>query len=217
MATSVIIGFGTTVGGIFNKACNTNVSWGYSPNVQRVYKLGSVTECFIIEKPTETVSVTVYEGTGGPTSLNVSASTDCDDIAQHSVIVDPAACGDAVEGISGIWYLTSYSYSKNDPNIIGQESYSFQRWAVSDTTALPDYVIQAAAEAQASEVTGCGITFTNPGGLQEGKTGSVAAGSTGQASTTHYGVASQVGSPTLAAGEVGTGSASMPVTPLWVT
>ena len=37
---AVVIGFGTTVGGDFSAACATSVSWGYNPNVQRLYCLG---------------------------------------------------------------------------------------------------------------------------------------------------------------------------------
>ena len=219
MATSVIIGFGTVVGGIFTNACVTNASWGYNPNVQRIYGLGSTEECMITEKPTENVTITVYEGTGGPTSVGVLASTDCDDVNTHSVTVVPAACGGNVDNITGLWYLTSYSYSKGDPNLPGQETWSFQRWVESQTdptqSPAPNHYIQGAAEAQASEMTGCGITFTNVGNLQSGSTGSVAGGATGQASTMYYGVAQSVGGPTLGGGDLGTGSASMPITPLW--
>lgn len=214
---AIIIGFGTLVGGIFTGACATNVSWGYSPNIQRLYCLGSLSPWLNVEKPTENMSVTVYQGSVA--SQSVSASTDCDDINSVSASVSPAACGDVVEGVSGQWYITSYSYNKGDPNIPGQETWALQRWVEGSDpvySAAPDYVIRNASEGQSTRSPSdpTGIIFT--GTILSGNQGSVAAGGIGQADTTYHGTVSNVGGANLGAGEIATSSASIPHTPLWI-
>ncbi len=215
MSTSIIIGFGTLVGGShFSGVCATSVNWGYNPNVQRLYCLGDTDVWRNVEKPTETLSITMY-AYGGPGATSVPASQNCDEVTELNASVSPSSCGDTVDGVSGDWYLTSYSYSKGDPNLIGQETWSMQRWVAGGTAVAPNHYIQAAAEGQASELTGAGIVFADT--PLEGTTGSVSAGSTGQASTLYYGLASSVGGGSLGAGEIGNGSASISVTPLWTT
>jgi hypothetical protein len=219
MATSVIIGFGTTVGGAFSGACATSVNWGYNPNIQRLYCLGTTTPWKNVEKPTETYSITIYEGSGGPGSVSVEASTACDDLQTITASVSPASCGGVVGDVSGSWYLNSYSYSKGDPNLTGQETWSLQRWVAGSNPSespVPNHYIQGASEGQASEQSGAGIVFV--GTILTGNQGSVSAGGTGQASITYHGTVSSVGSAvTLAGGDIGTSSASMPITPLWTT
>lgn len=219
MATSIIIGFGTTIGGDFSGACATSVNWGYSPNIQRLYCLGSTTPWKSMEKPTETYSITVYEGSGGPGSVPVTASVVCDDLYTINASVSPASCGGTVGDVSGFWYLTSYSYSKGDPNLTGQETWSLQRWvegSVPSESPAPNHYIQGASEGQASEQTGAGIAFI--GTVMTGNTGSVSAGGTGQASTTYHGTVGTVGTTvSLGGGDIGNSSASMPITPMWTT
>jgi len=217
MATSIIIGFGTIVGGIFAGACATNVSWGYNPNVQRLYCLGTTTPWASIEKPTETMSVTVYQGSVA--SQDVSPSTGCDDITSVSASVSPSSCGSTVEGVSGQWYITSYGYNKGDPNVPGQETWSLQRWVEGTSPSLspaPNYVIRNISEGQSSESSAAttGLVFT--GTILSGNQGSVAAGATGQATTTYYGTVTSVGGASLGGGETATSSASVQLTPLWV-
>ena len=217
MATSIIIGFGTLVGGIFSGACATNVSWSYNPNIQRLYCLGTISPWASIEKPTETMSVTVYQG--GVSSQDVSPSTSCNDITYVSASVSPAACGSAVEGVSGSWYVSSYSYSKGDPNVPGQETWSLQRWAEGSDPALspaPDYVIRNVSEGQSTRypATSTGLLFN--GSVLSGKQGSVAAGATGTADDIYYGMVTQVGGANLGGGETANASASVQLTPLWI-
>jgi len=217
MATSIIIGFGTLVGGIFSGACATNVSWGYNPNIQRLYCLGTTTPWASIEKPTETMSVTVYQGSVATQS--VSPSTSCDDITYVSASVSPSACGSTVDGVSGNWYISSYSYSKGDPNVPGQETWSLQRWVAGTNPTLspaPDYVIRNISEGQADRNPGtpAGVTFT--GDVLSGNQGSVGAGATGTATTIYYGTVTQVGGANLGGGEISNSSASVQLTPLWI-
>ncbi len=214
---AIIIGFGTLVGGIFSGACATNVSWGYNPNLQRLYCLGSMTPWMTIEKPTETLNVTVYQE--GVATQSVAASTSCTDITAVNASVSPSFCGVGVEGVSGDWYIASYSYSKGDPNIPGQETWSLQRWVQGSdpvTSSAPDYVIRNAAEGQSTRNPGgpTGVTFI--GDIVSGRQGSVAANSVGQADATYYGMVTNVGGANLGGGEIANSSVSVPHTPLWI-
>jgi len=214
---AIIIGFGTLVGGIFSGACATNVSWGYNPNLQRLYCLGSMTPWMTIEKPTETINVTVYQE--GVAAQSVAASTSCTDITAVSASVSPSFCGTGVDGVSGDWYIVSYSYNKGDPNIPGQETWGLQRWVEGSdpvTSSAPDYVIRNAAEGQSTRNPGgpTGVTFT--GDIVSGHQGSVAANSVGQADTIYYGMVTSVGGANLGGGEIANSSVSVPHTPLWV-
>jgi hypothetical protein len=76
--------------------------------------------------------------------------------------------------------------------------------------------MRGAAEAQATDQTTCGITFDGNYAILTGYTGSVSAGAVGQANTSYYGVASAVGGGTAGGGDTENGSASCPVTPLWI-
>lgn len=204
---AIIIGAGTTVS--FAGACVISANWGFNPNVQRLYCLGSWSPYDSLEKPTETISLTLYAP--GPTE-SVTASIACEDVTDISVSVSPAACGGSVGDLSGNWALNNYSYSKDDPQAPGQESWSFTRW-VGD--APPDYVLRGIAEGSATDpIANTGITFT--GDTDTGSTGSVSAGGIGRADTTYYGVVATVGGGTSDLGELGNGSASIPLTPLWL-
>ena len=204
---AIIIGAGTTVS--FGGACIISANWGYNPNIQRLYCLGSWSPYDSLEKPTETISLTLYAP--GPTEA-VTASIACEDVTNISVSISPAACGGSVDSLSGNWALNNYSYSKDDPQAPGQESWSFTRW-VGD--APPDYVLRGISEGSATDpIANTGITFT--GDTDTGSTGNVSAGGVGRADTTYYGVVATVGGGTSDLGELGSGSASVPLTPLWL-
>ena len=216
---AVIIGFATSVGGAFAGACATSVNWGYNPNVQRIYCIGNtIPTPNSFEKPTETLTIAVYQGTG-PSGHDVTASTDCDDLSTISADVDPATCTESVEGVSGDWYVTSYSFSKDDPLLPGTESWTMTRWVDGADPAVspaPGHFVRGVAEAQATEESSCGIVFNGSYSKLTGNTGSVSAGGVGRANSIIFGVADSVGGASLSAGNTGNGSASCPVTPLWV-
>lgn len=205
---AIIIGAGTIVS--FAGACVISANWNYNPNVQRLYCLGSWSPYQSLARPTETVSLTIYAP--GP-SYNIPASEVCEDVSDEvSVSVSPAGCGTALGGVSGQWGITSYSYSKGDPQAPGQESWSFTRW-VGDN--VPDHVIRGISEGSATDpIVNTGIIFE--GATSEGTTGSVSAGAVGNADKTYYGVVAVIGGGTSARGEIGSGSASVPLTPLWL-
>lgn len=219
---AVVIGFATTVGDAFAAACATSVNWGMQPNVQRLYCLGPPpTARYNIERPTENLSISVYQETGGPTNHNVTASTDCDDLSSISASVSPGSCGTVVDGVSGDWYVTSYNYSKDDPLLPGTETWTMTRWIAGADSLLspaPSHYIRTVAEAQATLSPGgpCGITFDGNYAILEGRTGSVSAGGVGRANDLFHGVATSVGGATAGGGEIESGSSNCPVTPLWI-
>ena len=207
----VVIGAGTTVS--FDPgACAVSVNWGYNPNPQRLYCLGSWTPEITIEKPTETLNITVYADNTG--SHNVSPTTSCTNANKISASVSATLCGTDVADVSGDWYVTGYNYSKEDPIGPGQESWSLTRWVVGDSTPVPTYVIRGIAEGQASIEGDAGIVFT--GDTVNSTTGNVSANSIGKAYEMRMGTVITIGGGTGLAGEYGTGSVSIPYTPLWL-
>lgn len=205
---AIIIGAGTIAS--FAGACVISVSWGYSPNTQRLYCLGSWSPHQSLDRPTETVSLSIYAP--GP-SYNIPASDACENVSSDvSVSVSPGGCGTPLGGVSGNWGITSYSYSKDDPQAPGQESWSFTRWVGEN---VPDYVIRGISEGSATDpIVNTGIVFE--GTTSEGTSGNVSAGGVGRADKTYYGVVAVIGGGTSARGKIGSGSASIPLTPLWL-
>jgi len=91
------------------------------------------------------------------------------------------------------------------------------KWVAGGDTPAPTYVIRGISEGQASNVNGVinsGVVFT--GETVEATTGSVSAGSVGRAYVTTIGQVISVGGGTNTPGETGTGSVSIPYTPLWL-
>jgi len=214
---SIVIGAGTSVS--FYGACVVSANWGYNPNTQRLYCVGDWSPSYTYDKPTETLSLVIYSGTGGPV-YNTSPTESCTNANQVSASISPAACGASVASISGDWWVNSYGYSKDDPLLPGQETWSMMRWVAGQygDTPTPTYVIRGITEGQATKdsadaepgITFTGVTVTN-------ETGSVSAGGIGRADELTIGVIVQVGgSESPASGKVGQGSASIPYTPLWI-
>ncbi|MHA1833664.1 MAG: hypothetical protein ACTSV7_06695 [Candidatus Baldrarchaeia archaeon] len=205
---SVVIGAGTTAN-LGTQDCVASVNWSLSPNTQRLYCLGSWDPFYSIYKPTENMSMTIYSP--GP-DYNTEPTQSCIDANQISAAVDPAACGDPVNGMSGDFFVNSYNYSKDDAQLPGQESWSLTRWVSGGGAVLPDYTIRGISEG--SGTPNSGIVFS--GVTTTSTTGSVSAGSIGRADEVEAGVVVQVGGGSTLAGETGTGSVSIPYTPLWV-
>lgn len=205
---AIVIGAATTVD--FSGACVISASWGYNPNTQRLYCLGSWTPDHTISKPTETLNLTIYAP--GP-SYQVAPTTSCQDANTIAASVSPAACGGSIGGVSGDWLVTSYGFSKDDAINPGQETWSMQRWKeVSGATVDPTYVMRGVSEGQGT--SNAGVTFT--GDTASSSTGNVSAGGFGKADSLIIGQVSEVGGGTSAAGETGQGSASMPYTQLYI-
>lgn len=234
-ATQVVLRIPATAGASIG--CVLSVNWSYNPNIQRYFCLGTTDPYITITKPTEQMSVVLYSGS--TPSYNVLASTTCDDIDNLIFAsVDPGDCvGAEVQGpIKDTWYLQNYGFSKDDPNLPGQETWALTHWLSNDDftaagissptgATSPTRVLRNISEGQASDLTAPaddadpGVTFT--GDTQYATTGNVSAGQVGRADTLIYGVASTVGNsgqlPTPAGqyGRTGQGSVSVPLQPVW--
>jgi len=219
---AIIIGAGTTVGGIFANECVTSVNWAYNPNVQRTYCLGSWVpdDNKTIRRPTFTLSLTLYSS--GHTPIQITTpDEECQENWGVAASVDPATCAETIDAIDyNDWVVTSYNYSKDDPQNAAQESWSLQRWhedlGFTPPIYKPHYVIRGISEGSVSlEVADdAGILFT--GATEIGSQGSVSAGGVGRADDTKTGVVVQVGASTYTYGKTGQGSVNIPYTPLWI-
>jgi len=212
---AIVIGAATQVS--FGGACAISANWSYSPNVQRLYCIGEWTPSNdrTFYRPTESLNITIYAP--GP-SYSTDPTQSCTDANTISASVSPATCGgDFVDAFSGQWMVASYSYSKDDATLPGQESWSMTRWQNLDTASPqnaidPTYVMRGISEGQATN--NAGITFT--GTTVDTFTGNVSAGGFGRADTLEMGVVTNVGGGSSSSGDTGQGSASMPYTPLYI-
>jgi len=208
---AVIIGAGTTVS--FYSACVISANWGYNPNTQRLYCIGEWTPTFTYDRPTETLSLSIYSGTGGP-SYDTTATTTCVDANQLSASVTPAACGASVGSVSGPWFGNSYGYSKDDPQLPGQETWGMQKWVGS---ILPTYVLRGISEGSGTTLgTGANPGITYIGTTTNSQSGNVTANGVGRHDFLTVGVVGNVGGGSSTGGLIGQGSVSMPYTPLYV-
>jgi hypothetical protein len=212
---AIVIGAATTVS--IQGACAISANWGASPNTQRLYCIGEwkPNALRVFERPTATLSITVYASSG--IEYNTEPSTDCTSAAgDFNASVSPKGCGGStLVGVSGPWFVNSYSYSKDDGAMPGQETWSLTKWFAGTTpnSPMPSYVLRGISEGS-STGTETGIEFD--GATSSSSTGSVSAGGFGRADTLTVGVVKKVGSGSSAAGVTGQGSASMPYTPLYI-
>jgi hypothetical protein len=208
---AVVVGGNTTVE--FGGHCVISANWGFNPNPQRLFCIGSWDPYNTYYRPTETLNLTIY---APGTSFTVSASTDCEAVGGDvSASVNPASCGSvSVDGVDGMWYITGYSFSKEDALMPGQESWSLTKWVSGGLTngLAPTYVVRGIAEGQGT--SNAGITFV--GDTAESTSGSVSAGGMGRADTLKAGVVASVGGGSDTIGETGQGSAQLPVNPLYL-
>jgi len=228
---AVIIGAGTIVtGSSFQNTCVVSVNWACNPNIQRLYCLGEWTPTYQFAKPTQTLSIVIYSGTNGPL-YTTEPSQDCS--VPGTAIeagVDAAGCDPGQQlGVSQYsdWVVVNYGYSKDDPNLPGQETWGLQRWpsgveadcnvGTGIEVAEPDRIVRNISEGQAALETDNsypGVEFT--GVLSYSSTGNVSAASVGRYDRLTYGVVSQIGGSGNESGKTGQGSVSLPYTPLWL-
>jgi hypothetical protein len=212
---AIVIGAATQVD--FYGRCAISAQWGYNPNTQRLYCIGewAPREDLTFYKPTQTLNLTIYAP--GPT-YPTAPSEGCENANEVDAGVTPAACGGNVGGdISGSWFVNSYSYTKDDANMPGQESWSLQRWqnvpapSTGGTFVEPTYVMRGISEGQGTPYSG--IVFN--GGTVTISTGQVSAGGFGKADDLEAGVVASVGGGASDT-SIGQGSASIPYTPLYI-
>jgi hypothetical protein len=204
---AIVIGAATIVQ--FVGACVVSASWGYNPNPQRLFCLGEWTPRTTLIKPTRTLNLVVYSP--GP-SYSTQPTTSCTDANRISASIAPAACGGSFPSMSGSWWVTGYSFSKDDAQMPGQESWSLTDFKAGSGNENPTYVLRGISDGQGTP--NAGITFT--GSTIESSSGSVSAGGFGQAYEILTGVVSRVGGGDGSVGTTGTGNVSIPYTPLYI-
>lgn len=212
---AVIIGSATTVVGFDGVV---SVNWNLSPNVQRLWQLGSFTPYDTIKNVTQTLSVVIYGGSTAP-EIVIAHATACEDSSvTFDCTINPAACGaTSVEAPTGKFYMTGYNYSKGSAQAPGQCTYNGQQW-VSDP--IPDLVLCGGAEGtKSTDHDISGVVFA---GMPDatGFQGSVSAGfpGIGNANETAYGIVSVVGrNPSgIDNGKTATASVTVKHQPLWL-
>lgn len=221
MATTVVIGSSSTVT-FEGDYCFISANWGADPGRQDAFCLGSwsPSEEHLVYKPQQTLNITLYAP--GPT-YTTEPSEDCTTLGAVYAGIDAQTCdgGEVIEGNN--WQVSSYSYSKASRDQPAQESWSLIRYigaseiltgAAAARAVEPTFVSRGITQGQSTDPLVTGITFSDT--FASSKAGSVSAGSTGTASTTTHGVVSSVGGGSSAVSVYGDGSASIPLTPMYI-
>lgn len=211
-----VISAGTLVTGL---GAAISVNLDLSPQIQRLYALGSSTPYNRLLISQKRLSVTVYGGSGSPT-YSVAASVGCNDANTIPVSVSAVACDGGSVGTSENWYVTGYSYTK-DAQGWGQESWTMVTApegsdGASTVTAT---MIRGIAEGTAT-VGGASAGVTFIGTTVPGESIQVQAGTPGigRADDSLFGEVSSVGGGTTGQGLGLTGSAnvSVPYSPIYL-
>ena len=211
---AIVIGSATTVS--FQGACVISANWSFAPNPQRLFCIGSWDPDSVYYRPTESLSLTIY---APGSAYTTTPTTTCEDANTVAATITPVVCGDeTATGFSGNWLVNSYSFTKEDATMPGQESWSLTRWKDLSTTlptnaVEPTWVMRGISEGQGT--LNAGISFSSAD-LVNTETGSVSAGGFGRFDALTVGVVESVGGGTSTTGETGQGSASMPYTPLYI-
>ncbi len=124
----VIIGAGTTVTSNIITAGITSVSFSLSPNIERLFQLGSFDPFDTNVTTTESISLSNHGG--GSSTVTLTPSVSCtDSSATMDVTIVTAPCQGSATTINrtgaNALFITSYSYSK-DFQGFGSESWSLQ-------------------------------------------------------------------------------------------
>jgi len=202
----VVLGSMTSAG-----AGAVSANWGVSGQVNRLYALGSMDPFDERIIMMESVNITFYGGSGPTVPINTSMSC-ANSSTKFSASITPGGCGASSGGLSGSFFLMSYSYSKNDPVGYGQATYNGQRW----TSDPQPTVLCGIAEGSSSGGVNSGVAISES---YEGSQGSVSAGfpGVGWAATVSYGLVSSVGPGAgKADGSQGQGNATVQHQPIWI-
>jgi len=206
--------------------CVVSINWGYNPNIQRYYCIGDSTPSYTISKPTESASVVVYPyGVG---TYDVTASQDCEDQDNRITVNTTIAVCPTGQGEGPItsfpWYLNNYGFSKDDPNLPGQETWALTAYPTTDLdggdigAVAPSTVVRGISEGQATKESydaDPGVEFAVVGQVKA-STGNVSGQGLGKADYLTHGTAVSVGgSPVDQFGKTGNGSVSVNQTPVW--
>lgn len=235
---SVVIGAGSTVvSSQFPNGGILSVQFGFNPQVERLYQLGSFAPYDSTVTKTRTLTLNVYgsrpDGSGGSLPLSVTPSTSCVDAGTISITVNPASCVGSLLPFVDDYFVTSYSYSKENIGY-GQESWSFTSKPV-----IPSYtgdIVMLRGIAEGTIATGPGIMTSAQMGVAvdeaasndafgapiEGESGSIPAGTPGlgnydiQRYVIVTSVGGSIGKNTAVDGYAGQASIQIPNTPVFL-
>jgi hypothetical protein len=250
---AVIIGAGTTVVSsqvpgigpgqdsgttdLFDATGIVSIQFGFNPQVDRLYQLGSFSPYDTSVTRTPTLSVTVYgsraDDTGGSAAMVINPSTTCADANRATMTVSPAACEVSALPFTRDYYLTSYSYSKDNLGF-GQETWSFTGAPEIDTytgtivmlRGIAEGTIQTGAGTMSAADMGVVIDELSSNDINNaeitGDSGSVAAGTPGIGEYTieRFIIATSVGGARGRHedidGQTGQASVNIPMTPVFL-
>ena len=136
---AVIIGFGTTIStSLFPDGGIVSINFGLNADVNRLWELGSFAPYDTLSTEHRVMSISAYgkdsSDQGGSNPVTLTPSTSCADTGTISITVTPAFCGDAIAPFQDDFYVTGYSYSKDEVHGYGTES-----WTLRSRTIMPDY------------------------------------------------------------------------------
>jgi hypothetical protein len=235
---SVIIGAGSTVvSSQFPNGGIASVNFGFQPNVQRLYQLGSFNPYDSFVQKTRTLQLVVYgkrpDGAGGSLPLDISPSQSCVDAGTVNITVNPASCVGSLLPFIDDYFATGYSYSKE---ALG---YGQENWNFTTKPKIPGFtgtIVMLRGIAEGTVGTGDGTvpaadmgvvineTASNDalGANIEGESGSVQAGTPGIGNfdISRFIIATQVGASTGKAtaidGKTGQANVQIPMTPVFL-
>ncbi len=235
---AILIGAGTTVAATgFSSGGILSVQFGFNPEVQRLWELGSYSPYDTFVKKTKTISINVYgtrpAGGGGSTAIDVTPSITCADAGTVSITINPASCAASITSFVDNFFVTSYSYQKEN---IG---YGQETWAFTSKPVIPDYsgtivMLRGIAEGQIATGEGTmtplqmGLVIDEAGSNDslganiEGESGSVQAGTPGLGNydVQRYVIVTSIGGSTgkssAVDGYMGQASVQIPMNPVFV-
>ena len=214
-----------------------SANFGFSPNINRLWQLGSFVPYDTFVQKTRTLTLSVYgrrpDGSGGSIQLDVTPSVSCIDAGTVSITVNPASCVGSLLPFTEDYFVNSYSYQKENLGY-GQES-----WGFTTKPVVPSYtgtIVMLRGIAEGTVATGDGTmdaldmgvvvneTASNDsfGAPIEGESGSIQAGSPGIGNfdITRFVVVTDVGNsigldPTVD-GKTGNASITIPLQPIFL-
>lgn len=235
---AIIIGAGTTVvASGFSSGGIVSVQFGFNPEVQRLWELGSFIPYDSFVQTMKTISMNVYgkrpDGGGGSTAVDVSPSTTCTDAGTTNITINPASCGSALTSFADAFFVTSYSYQKEN---IG---YGQETWAFTSKPVIPGYtgtIVMLRSISEGQIATGAGTTTAAQAGIVidetasndslganiEGESGSVQAGTPGlgdydiQRYVIVTSVGGSIGKGSTVDGLMGQASVQIPMNPVFI-
>lgn len=192
-----------------------SVSVALTPQIQRLYQLGSNVPFNKNVINQHQLNITKY---AGGFSMSVAASASCADANSISISVTAGGCAGGGGGHSDTWFPTSYSYNK-DVQGWGMETWGFISRPTIEGGGATAIMIRGVAEGQSSTDGGASTGVSFIGSTVAGSSLEVTAGSPGigRAFSMIFGEVGSIGGGTgKADGRDGTGSASVPYTPIYL-